>query len=387
MAGTPPAFVLVPPVPPPPLPALDQALLELSAETAQIVRRIDIFNVDGTTPWKLDVPLLDGSVSVDGARDERRSLDITLSNDDGSLAHRPSGFWYDKIIKPFRGVQLNDGSLYYWPLGEFLIDKINAPNFPLNVKVVGRDYTKKLIEDEFQQATAFLAGTPIEQVIETILVNGGIRKYVLPSTGIGLSKEFLFKSETTRWKAITEILIANNYEGFFDATGTFIMRRFKDPAGRAKSFTFQVGSASNLAAYTKSAASTNLYNAITVTSQSSNPNILPISGTAENHDPYSPASIENLGRRRTLFWSSPLITMQWQADAIAQRLLTVAATDTFVVNLTALVFPFLEALEVVDFMDPNLAPGEPTRFLLTDFTIPLGLGTMDANAKRITLIT
>lgn len=387
MAGTPPSYVLVPPVEPPPLPVLEQALLALSASMSHVVRRVDIFEEDGTSLWMGDAPTSEGSVSVDGTRDERRTLDLTLYNENGVLAHRPNGFWYDKIIKPYRGVQLSDGTKYFWPLGEFLIDKISSPNFPPIVKVSGRDYAKKLVEDEFQVATAFVQGTPIEQVVETILVNGGISKYVLPSTGLALAKEFLFKAETTRWKALTDILTAYGFEGYFDAQGVFIMRPYQDPAGRTTTFTFQTGQAGNLSTYEKTASSTNLYNAITVTSQTSDPNVLPVYGIAENHDPYSPASIENLRRKRTLFWSSPLITMQWQAQAIAERLLTVAATDTFVVNLAALVFPFLEAMDVVDFADPDQQPGEPKRFLLTDFNIPLGLSTMDANAKRITIIT
>lgn len=387
LIGTPPAFVVTPPVEPPPLPLLEQAINELNAATTRVVRRVDIYEQDGTTLWMEDVPTIDGTINVDGSRDERRTLDVTFSNEDDALDHSTDGFWYDKIIKPFRGVELQDGSTYLWPMGVFMIDKISAPHFPGIVKVSGRDYTKKLVEDEFQVATAFVSGTPIEQVISTILINGGITRYVLPGTNLTLDKDFLFDSATSRWAAISEILIAYGYEGYFNAEGIFVMRPFQDPAGRSSVFTFRADTLSNLAGFEKSATSTNLYNAICVRSQSSDPNTLPVFGIAENHDPRSPASIENLGRKRTLFWDSPLVTMEWQAVAIAQRLLTIAATDTFVVNLTALVFPFLEAMEVVDFLDPDPAPDEPSRFLLTDFSLPLGLGTMTANAKRITLIT
>jgi hypothetical protein len=82
-------------------------------ETGQcsITRRIEIYEADGTTPWypssdeTLIKRLVEGSVSVDATRPERRTLDLTLLNDDNLLRPDPnSGFWYDKVIKTFRGI-------------------------------------------------------------------------------------------------------------------------------------------------------------------------------------------------------------------------------------------------------------------------------------------
>lgn len=75
------------------------------APVTQHTRRVDIFEADGTTPWMLGAPLIDGSVTCDYGRDERRAFDITLDNSDGSISYDPDGFWYDKVIKIFRGVQ------------------------------------------------------------------------------------------------------------------------------------------------------------------------------------------------------------------------------------------------------------------------------------------
>src|SRR5690348_16845167 len=53
----------------------------------------------------LGAPLLDGNVSCDYGRDERRAFDLTFDNTDGSISYDPNGFWYDKVIKGYRGVQ------------------------------------------------------------------------------------------------------------------------------------------------------------------------------------------------------------------------------------------------------------------------------------------
>jgi hypothetical protein len=82
-------------------------------ETGQcsITRRIEIFEADGVTPWLPSADetiikrLVDGSVSVDATRAERRTLDLTLLNDDNLLRPDPNaGFWYDKVIKTYRGI-------------------------------------------------------------------------------------------------------------------------------------------------------------------------------------------------------------------------------------------------------------------------------------------
>ena len=82
-----------------------EALLDGSS---RVTRRAEIYEADGTTIFadSDNTPrIIGGNVSVDNSRDERRSLDITFDNSDGVLKHDPDGFWYDKIIKVFRGTE------------------------------------------------------------------------------------------------------------------------------------------------------------------------------------------------------------------------------------------------------------------------------------------
>src|SRR6478609_4969204 len=85
-----------------------QAVIDaIEAPTSEITRRVSIFEADGKTPWTdagTDSRLVDGNIGIDGSRDERRSLELTLSNSDEALVHDPDGFWYDKVIKAYRGV-------------------------------------------------------------------------------------------------------------------------------------------------------------------------------------------------------------------------------------------------------------------------------------------
>src|SRR6478609_10478161 len=74
----------------------------------RITRRVEIFESDGVTPFAADNPrLIGGTVGVDSSRDIRRNLDCVLDNSDDELVHDPEGFWYDKIIKVYRGILYN----------------------------------------------------------------------------------------------------------------------------------------------------------------------------------------------------------------------------------------------------------------------------------------
>lgn len=88
------------------VPALAEAAF--LAPVTRHTRRVDIYMSDGLTEWLHDVSVTDGSVSLDYGRDERRSLDLTFDNIDGKVSYSPTGFWYDKIIKCFRGVEYQD---------------------------------------------------------------------------------------------------------------------------------------------------------------------------------------------------------------------------------------------------------------------------------------
>lgn len=83
----------------------------IESGSTSVKRRLEIYEADGETLWmdSSQTPrMIDGSVTVDYTRDERRALDVTLDNSDGILNHDPDGFWYDKVFKTYRGVEFRN---------------------------------------------------------------------------------------------------------------------------------------------------------------------------------------------------------------------------------------------------------------------------------------
>lgn len=94
---------------PPPSRVIDAFLQPVTSVT----RRIEIYEADGTTPWKpnlwSDILVANGgSVSANYGEKERRTFECELDNYSGELDPVPGGLWYDKIFKVFYGIDVND---------------------------------------------------------------------------------------------------------------------------------------------------------------------------------------------------------------------------------------------------------------------------------------
>lgn len=99
----------------------DDVIAAILSGNTMVTRRAEIYNADGVTPFINDngiqltddnsVRVISGDVNVSYSRVDRRNWDGVFDNSDGKLSHNPKGFWYDKIIKTFRGVKWENPNL------------------------------------------------------------------------------------------------------------------------------------------------------------------------------------------------------------------------------------------------------------------------------------
>jgi hypothetical protein len=268
-----------------------------------------------------------------------------------------------------------------------MIDSISEANFPYTVKIQGRDYTKKCMISKLANSLAFTAGYDLETAIWVLAVNAGIDKFILPVTGKVLGKEYFYERGTIRWNAMKEMALGFGYELFFDAQGYLVMREFQDPITAPLSYTLQTGPTfGNLVSYNKTVNDTRIYNHIIVTGESSDETIIPVMAEAINTEPSSPTRVAELGDRVYPF-TSPFITTTAQAQDVADKMLRIMGLEEFDLTFSAIPLFWLEVGEIVEFNDPRKNAGQPTRFLLSSLTLPLGLEAMSGNAKRVTVVS
>lgn len=365
-------------------PPPDEIMLAAIAPVTRVTRRVDIYEADGITPYLLNAPFMDGNVTVDMGRDERRMFDLKLYNEDGALTINPDGFWYDKIIKLYRGIR-TDTVAWERKLGEFMIDQASNPNFPDETNVSGRDMTKKMRQSKFQQATAFPINTPIENIILALAINSGVPadKIDLPLTGKSTGKEFFYDRETERWAAAKELANSYGYELYFTNEGVLTMTLFADPTLGQPEYTFQTGANGQIASFEKRTADARMYNHIIVTGQVDSTVVA--WAEAKNTVVGHPTSIARIGDR-SFFYTSAFISTTVQAQDVADKFLKIHALEQFEASLNTIVLPWLDAGTIVDFIDPDPADGDPTRYLLSSLSIPMSLGAMPSVLKRVTAV-
>lgn len=354
-------------------------------------RRAEIYESDGTTLWtppngSTTSRLIGGNVNVDYTRDERRTLDITLDNTDGMLeSDGGEGFWYNKIIKVYRGVTYGTSG-WETQLGEFHIDNIGNTVNSDQVRVSARDPWKKLSKSKLPYSESFPPGTFVYQLVRAMAANAGITRIKVPFTNDTLGTTLDVERGTDRGEVIKKAANSANYDVYFDNFGYLTMSKIPDPALDPAVITFQTGSKGNLVTYEKSVNDSRLYNHIIVygdrESVAGGQVLMPFFGEAKNEDPNSPTSIDEIGDR-VYTYASSFFTSDEQCVRLAQSWLNIYSLESYEINFSSLYYPHLDVGKVIQMFEPNKNSATPTRFLLDTIDFPLGLQPMGATGKRV----
>lgn len=272
-------------------------------------------------------------------------------------------------------------------MGEFMIDNIVDQNFPYQVKITGRDYTKKCLLSKLTNAATFDNGTSLYTLIKSLASNAGITKFKLPTMTESLASDLSIDRGTDRWSVMKNAADSFGYEIFFDYKGYLTMRKYVDPSFGAVTQHFQTGAQGNLVSYERSLNDSRLYNHVVVYGDPAEgeEDRLPYFGEARNDEPSSPTRIARIGDRLYTF-ASTFFTSDTQAAATALAYLKIHSLESYELNVGAIYYPWLEVGEIAEIIDPDAITTDPTRYLMDTITYPLGLGPMSLTAKRVTYV-
>lgn len=276
---------------------------------------------------------------------------------------------------------------YEVPLGEFMVDNIAEGHFPSTVRAAGRDYTKKLQLHKLGRPTIFQEGTDISTVVSALSAQADVFRTKLDTRARVLATDVSYEKGSDVYGILKEITETHQLELFFDNFGVEVVRPYLDPLTSPTTLQIRTGADGNLVSYTKSSNDSRIFNVVQVTSDNSGTASAGalVYGEASNTEPSSPTRVERLGSRVHTY-SSALVTSDLQAEEMAQMWLKIMALEQFELNFSSLVYPFLEAGEIVEFIDPRPGEGEPSRLLLTNFDIPLTLAPMSGTGKRVVIV-
>lgn len=273
-----------------------------------------------------------------------------------------------------------------YQVGEFVIESISEANWPNLIQIAGRDYTAKCMKSKLEASASFAAGTKLKTLVSAIAANCGISKMRIPNVSDKLENRLDIERGTERWRIMKDTCDVLNYELFFDHMGTLVMRSFLDPTTSPIAWTFKTGKQGNLVTWNRSTNDSRLFNHIIVTgTRSAEKDAPPYHGQARNTEPSSPTRIGRIGDR-AFFRESAMMHSNQQCRQLAWRLLKIHALETYEISWQSYMYPWLEAGEIIKFLDPQRDESEPTRYLMDTINLPMGLGPMDATGKRVTYV-
>lgn len=384
----------------------------------------------GTTAWNIDLPLQDNEFASDlipylnpGINNETIPLTIRATARAAAITTyaaatdyaaiyeqgQTGGRWFhyhpslnlsytpvQNVAKELAFLQAAVNWLYSYgeqrawetQIGEFMIDKIVESSFPHEIAITGRDYVKRLARIKLDIATSWASGTSVDTLVTSLGVLAGLKKFRINSQGAKLTALQSFDRTTDYWAVIKQVCDSVNIEVFFDAAGYLVVRPYLDPSTSPISIDLVAGGANgNVATFKRTSDDTAMYNRVVVTGtspdQTTNDGIK-YQAIAENRTPSSPTRIERLGAI-TYYYASEFFTNIQQCQDYANRLLSVMALESYSFDFESLVMPWIEAGEICRV--PNRDQTRtPEKYLMSSFTIPLGLGTMSGSAKRVTII-
>lgn len=274
-------------------------------------------------------------------------------------------------------------SVWEIQVGEFEIDTIKTQSFPRTMSLSGRDRVKTCMNSKFRSTTAYRKGFSQKQkIIRSLAANAGISKFRFESAPKTLLQaNHTYEAGTPRWEVMKEYATSMNCDLYFDGQGYLVLKPYEDVAKKTVHETFHVGNMGNIIDFSKTSEDTDMFNAVTVKSDLPEDKE-PFAVTAMNINPASPTSVIQIGERLTVY-SSPSIGTADAAMVLASSMLKTAGLHSYNIDITTLQFFWLEAGEIIQFVDPYAIESEPDRYLLSSFSIPLGLETMSMNAKRL----
>lgn len=332
---------------------------------------------------------LDGSVSVDSRRTVRRTLSMTVVDEDGALT--PSQNATTGLITPYgtelavyRGIEYGtQGEQELVPVGVFVITQVDVTESDSgeSISLQASDRSVRISRNKFLDPYQIASGTSLEAGLTGMLRDRWVDVETdFPATGIELPDVVIdAQSGGDPWASAATIAEAFGYDLAFDPDGIARMRLIPDVLADDPAEVYEDGTEAVVTSLSRSFDSTRSYNAVVVTSQGTGADV-PFRAIAWDENPNSITYRYGSFGEVPFFYESSLITDAEQAAVTAGALLRKATGTSEAVSWGQIVNPAHDVLDVVRLR--RQAKGLDLVLLIDRLDIPLGPdGAMSAVAR------
>jgi hypothetical protein len=297
----------------------------------------------------IEVNIISGAVSLDGAADIRASVELTTTGGLNVFPQRASNPLtpYGNELFIESGIQLANGSVEIVSQGYFRIDsdeQSNAPHGP--IRVTAYDRMKGIIEARLTTPVSFPPNTSIQTIFETLILevyplatiefeDASFASSVISSTQV---------AEEDRFGFLNNIVVSNGKIMYWDYRGILVIKAVPDPT--VSVWEVNAGTQGVLIDASRALSREGVYNAVVAVGESVN-STPPVRAIVFDNDSTSPTYwFGNFGKVPR-FFSSSFITTFAQASSAAQGLLKKTLGLPHSVNFSAISNPALEPLDAI----------------------------------------
>ncbi|MFD7776656.1 DUF5047 domain-containing protein [Streptomyces sp. NPDC059753] len=334
----------------------------------QIVTRVDAYYNGVLTAS--DIPIADGSVSVDRGSKTRRSLSLTVAD----LSYLP---WdaadplavYGQELVVSRGIRFSNGDELV-PLGTFRINEPGGDVHQGPVSLTGVTAEATIADDSFMVPTSTAGYGNCLQAIEFL-----IRQTIPGAPIVNLTADgrnpvcpvATWDAGADRWDAVVQVATAMRAEIFVDPIGRFVIADLPDPLTAPVAWDIAEGEGGTLVSASRQMSRTAVYNAVVVSGENSASDAAPVAGVAYDNEPTSPTRWGGPYGRVPKHYSSALLITQGDCQAAANYMLADLTAPNIQTSISAIPNP---ALEAGDCIRVSYA-GRKELFIAQSFSIPL----------------
>ena len=349
--------------------------------THQVVVKAELWTAGAVELLDPDMAVISGTVTVDATADIRRTATLQIADDAGLFpqigAAGISGLEpYGNEVKLYRGIEYGDGSQELCPLGIFPIQstQITESAGARTVSLALTDRSRLISDARFVSTYYIPTGTSFLTAAAALVdyclpYSVAVDKDIEATTPTTTGTPIIFHEQDDPWKAVQTLSAAVGCEAYFGQDGRLKIREVPDPSVAPVLFTYLDDELSILLGVDRTL--TRSYNAVLLTSSA--PNVAPIRSLQYDSNPSSPSYFYGPYGKVPLFFATPLVTSQSQADAAAKSRLNHILGLAEAVTLAAIPHPAHTVNDVVH--ATRLADGLDSDLVIRQVTIPLDAST------------
>ena len=339
-----------------------------------------------------EINISEGSVSINAGSAVRRTCEVTVVTGRETANLVPDNDFdlltpFGNELRLYRGVQYEDGTEEYVPLGVFVITEvaIQDTNEGVVIKLAGEDRSIRIARAKWTEPYQLPNGS-LESALTDLLKNRyPDAQLSFPTTNVSVN-QIILGSENSNdpWKDAVEIAELVGFDLFFDQNGVVQMKQFPTLDGSVVVALFVEGSGTTITSLDRTMSTKDTYNGVIYTIEGSDV-VLPIRVEAWDEDTSSPTYRYGVFGEVPTFVETSLLATEAEAIRAAYSLLNIYIGKQEQIAFNSLVDPSLDAQDVV-YIKSNGAKID--RLVIIDsLDIPLNpQGEMSANARTVRIV-